>query len=383
MTQAINIIDISPNEGWQAAADKINLNFRSLYRALDINLNTSMMTSYNLLSRKLSELSNKLDREIADVRDLISKLDKEVEGRLDEQDKRIDEIADLAGAAPAVGRILIYADDTDPNEVYKGTKWERIGNRFLYGYDPANPSKPLGGMGGSESVTLTASQIPGHKHTMSAHTHIIGAHVHGLNAHVHSVGAHAHGLNGHVHQVGAHHHGLNNHVHSVPAHHHGLNGHTHDMNHVHAISMWRTNSEAANYGLPLYEAGFKNRVLVEASGKTFAQSYKTWGPYLSNGTWKGTTGGNTGNTANSAAFNTGGNSGNTANSAAFNTGGPSVGSTANSTAFNTGASSGNTASSEAFQSGAPSTDSTGSTGGGEAHSNMPPYLVVNMWKRVA
>lgn len=30
-----------------------------------------------------------------------------------------------------------------------------------------------------------------------------------------------------------------------------------------------------------------------------------------------------------------------------------------------------------------STFSTGSTGGGKAHNNMPPYLTVYMWKRIA
>ena len=30
-----------------------------------------------------------------------------------------------------------------------------------------------------------------------------------------------------------------------------------------------------------------------------------------------------------------------------------------------------------------STYSNGSTGGGQAHNNMPPYLAVNVWKRTA
>lgn len=125
----------------------------------------------------------------------------------------------------------------------------------------------------------------------------------------------------------SHSHGLNNHTHSVGAHSHGLNSHTHSMAHTHRAGIYQTKDENSSLHVGLVSGSFNDRVFINGSSSARLT------------------------TEGSSAANTGAASGNTANSTAFNTGGNS--------------------------------NNTTSTGGGVAHNNMPPYLVVAMWKRVA
>jgi microcystin-dependent protein len=47
-------------------------------------------------------------------------------------------------------------------------------------------TRTLGNAGGAESVTVAASNLPTHSHTLSAHTHTSAAHSHTLSAHTHN-----------------------------------------------------------------------------------------------------------------------------------------------------------------------------------------------------
>jgi microcystin-dependent protein len=47
-------------------------------------------------------------------------------------------------------------------------------------------TRTLGNVGGAESVTVAASNLPTHSHTLSAHTHTSAAHSHTLSAHTHN-----------------------------------------------------------------------------------------------------------------------------------------------------------------------------------------------------
>ena len=76
-----------------------------------------------------------------------------------------------------VGSIYMSTASTSPAVLFGGT-WEALDQgRVLIG---ANATYPAGSSGGSESVTLTSSQIPQHSHTASAesaggHTHSRGS----------------------------------------------------------------------------------------------------------------------------------------------------------------------------------------------------------------
>ena len=226
-----------------------------------------------------------------------------------------------------IGSVYISVTSSNPSELFGGT-WERIQDTFLLA---AGNTYTAGSTGGAANITLTTNQIPSHNHS-------IGAHSHGLNSHTHSIGAHAHGLNSHTHSIPA----LSGTAASNGAHTHG------DPS---GRKFMFTNGDVAVNGT--------GRQGVSTGGDW----YYVYGQTSSTGIWEGSV--TSSNGAHTHSVTT------TANTS----GGPSTTNTANNTAFTSGEASGNTADNVAFNS--------GFNGNGEAHENMPPYLAVYIWKRVA
>jgi microcystin-dependent protein len=84
---------------------------------------------------------------------------------------------DPPSAFPIDG-IILWAGTTPPSGWYicngaNGTP--NLANRFVVGY---GSSYPIGATGGASTVTLSASQIPSHRHTFSGTTNTTGAHSH-------------------------------------------------------------------------------------------------------------------------------------------------------------------------------------------------------------
>ena len=80
-----------------------------------------------------------------------------------------------ADYVPPVGIILTMGVSTSPAELYPGTTWARIKDRFLWG---ASETHPLGETGGRATHTLTVNEMPAHTHSASlyeagVHTHTI------------------------------------------------------------------------------------------------------------------------------------------------------------------------------------------------------------------
>lgn len=240
-----------------------------------------------------------------------------------------------------VGSIYFETTNTNPSALLGGT-WEAYGASDTY--------LRLGGTktGGSNSYSLTSSNIP-------SHTHSIGAHSHTLNEHTHTVGAHSHGLNSHTHSVGAHNHGLNSHTHSWS------NSHSHTLNNKNLIWL-DTNASRDSLYVVVSESQvgcYLNHGGTNANSKPGVPDNGV--PSVASQSISGTTGAASGSTANSTAF----------------TSGAASGSTADSTAFTSGKASGNTGEKAAYN--------TGSYGSSTvtAVSIEPKYVSVYAWKRTA
>ena len=92
-----------------------------------------------------------------------------------------------------VGSIYMTFNITDPNTAVGGT-WVKIQGKFLYGSDSTHSATETGG---SSTYTLTATNLPSHKHAVSLTAASNGAHTHTLKAAsvtTSSAGSHTHTL---------------------------------------------------------------------------------------------------------------------------------------------------------------------------------------------
>lgn len=190
--------------------------------------------------------------------------------------------------------------------------------------------------GGAKTHTLVQSEMPAHTHTQNAHNHTQNAHTHVQDAHTHTQDAHNHSQNSHNHTQDAH-------GHSADAHNHlvyietGSNGaHSHTFE---STSVLRGTGSSATY--------------TSIAGGTDSTS--------SAGTHSHLVAGYTGDTTPTVNANTATNQATTAtNNAATATNQANTALNQNATAVNLAA-----------------TATNQSTGGGGAHNNLQPYIVVN------
>lgn len=76
---------------------------------------------------------------------------------------------------PPVGMIITTGSPISPAELYDGTSWAQIKDRFLIG---AGGSYALGSTGGSATHTLTVAEMPAHSHSATVlssgeHSHTV------------------------------------------------------------------------------------------------------------------------------------------------------------------------------------------------------------------
>lgn len=340
-------------------------------------------------------------------------------------------------AAHPIGSLYWSKNSTDPSTLFGGT-WARVKDKFILA---AGDTYAQGSTGGAATVTLDTTKIPSHNHTFTGTAVTSGgssaANTGSESSHTHSVGAHAHGLNSHTHSVTA--------AGTVSKHSHTM-AHTHNVTAAGTVSISTnptftgTQGVTANDGQHThYLVGFNNNISgskywwngqtsgtsahriavyngsssptinkqTSVSGnsnvsKRIAVTANNW-ESTGNGTYDMRT--DTSNshyhsftpqgTISGGSYSFSGSAVTSGASSAANTGETQP--TFTGSAVTSGAASGNTANSAAFTSGAGSSHShtmahthsvtasgtIGSTGGGGAHENMPPYVAYYCWERTA
>lgn len=101
--RTINIIELSTNDGWQVASNKINENFRNLYRALQSNGDTELQNTRVNLETKIAEAEERLNQIFKEaveelnqtINDAETRLDTKIETAEKELDKKIVEVNKL------------------------------------------------------------------------------------------------------------------------------------------------------------------------------------------------------------------------------------------------------------------------------------------------
>ena len=160
-------------------------------------------------------------------------------------------------------------------------------------------------------------------------------------------------LPSHSHSIGTHVHSLNGHTHSGPSHSHGLNNHTHGVG-GYGVASKSITGQVGQVLVPSSDLGYTSSTLyfIKKDDVTYPSS-------ASEGGRRRVIGLNVTHN-HSLSGSSGGNSGSTAANGTGATGGPSTTNTGNSSVFDSGA-----------------------TGSGTAHNNMPPYLTVYVYQRIA
>lgn len=126
--RSINILDINANDGWQVASNKINENFRNVYRAITGNSSTTLVASEAQTDQKLADTEARISKTIKDAEERINKTIEDAEKRIDDNMKKLEDLEkdiedNIGKLAPAVGMWIYY--DSDPSTLYPGTTWVR------------------------------------------------------------------------------------------------------------------------------------------------------------------------------------------------------------------------------------------------------------------
>lgn len=267
-----------------------------------------------------------------------------------------------------VGSIYCSYGSTSPATLFGFGSWTKIEGRFLLG---ANSTYGLGSTGGSATVTLTVNQIPSHNH--SASTASAGSHTH--TATTASAGAHTHSVSGTAASAGNHSHSIT--VNSGGAHSHtassnSAGAHTHTRGTMDITGTFRATDQGS--AITVTGAFTGTNIGAGDSGSTGGEHREY--AFTASRSWTGATS-SAGAHSHTITVNNGGAHSHTASAATTGAHTHSVSGTAASAGAHTHTMTVNSAGAHTHS------VTVGNTGGSQSHTNMPPYLAVNMWRRTA
>jgi microcystin-dependent protein len=231
--------------------------------------------------------------------------------------------------------------------------------RVSVGFDAGDTDfNTVGKTGGAKTHTLTIGQLPSHTHVQNSHQHTIN------HGHTASQAPHSHTINNHTHTIASHTHTISSHAHTINSHVHDRGNHTHTNN----LSVVAVGDHQHSY--PIAGVGTQPLTIVGSSGQSGiiiglgntngagAHGHSLSGGITSSGS--GNTGGSGTLTSNGSGTLTSNGSGTLTSGNPSNTGTNSQ--TPAVTIVNHTGSSGSTI----------AVNQT--TGSGQAHNNLQPYI---------
>lgn len=246
-----------------------------------------------------------------------------------------------------VGSVYMTFSEDNPADTFGGT-WEKIQSRFLLG---SGDNYSVGNTGGEENVILNTQQIPAHNH--SASTSSSGSHAHSVsNGGSHSHTATSGGGGSHSHSVSL---SGGDHRHTATT---SWTGDHHHSPWDGKMFTTNTTTDTADVARRKFQSGSSYYAMSASNIDNISQAGGT------------TTAGGHNHTLTTDAGGGHSHSGNT-------------GSVANHTHSITISNSGNHTHSMLNSGDHTHKITVNNAGGNQAHTNMPPYTVVNIWRRVS
>lgn len=112
---------------------------------------TALNDNFSDLDTLLKDVEDDIDDVQNDISDLNAKTGDDIPFENESPESISDKITILYNLIVPVGSVLCFTNDTNPNDIYSGTTWEKIEGKFLLG---SSSDYALGSTGGSADAVV-------------------------------------------------------------------------------------------------------------------------------------------------------------------------------------------------------------------------------------